>query len=361
MSLNAMVVGRNTALDRAIRDALGCFLDVKDVAVAQSGRECLAIANLEHFDVIVVDVDLPDMKCGTLLKTLLAAQSSLKLIVTMDASDTTSQAAAFLNRHNNVQVVARPTPKSSVRFIEALRSTMGGGKVPARKPVAGAKPNAKRDDARPQPRPSRPAVSRPKGNSDFWVTAIAISTGGPAALSKMVPMLPGDYPHPILVVQHMPPIFTSSLARDLNANTALNVVEAKEGDILQAGTVYIAPGGKHMEVVNSTNLHIRLTNAPPENSCRPSADVMFRSLVGIKPDEAVLGVVMTGMGMDGCSGIRILKGGNCHCITQNESSCAVYGMPRAVDDAGLSDESVDLMRIAERLTALAKGRARARV
>lgn len=109
-----------------------------------------------------------------------------------------------------------------------------------------------------------------------------------------------------------------------------------------------------MEVRGGATPKIHLTDAPPENSCRPSADVTYRSLVGLRPHMGILTAVMTGMGTDGCKGIRLLKQRPCYCVTQSAETCAVYGMPRAVDEAGLSDESVDLLQIADRLSRLAR-------
>lgn len=355
MGLKALVVGRNGALNRTIRDALACFVNMDTVSLAATGRDGLSKAGQDRFNMVLVDVDLPDMKCGTLLKTLMLSQPALKLVVTMDESDTATPAADVLGKHRNVFVVARPLPNSSVRFLEAIREALGAAQAPAKVSAPASRPSLGAGSPRTRIYAPRPGGARAPSVSSFWITAIAISTGGPSALSKMVPMLPGDYPHPILIIQHMPPIFTSSLARDLDRHSAVSVVEAKAGDVLKAGTVYIAPGGRHMEVQGGGAPRIRLTDAPPENSCRPSADVTYRSLIGLDRSEGVLALVMTGMGMDGCDGVRALKTGPCHCVTQSAESCAVYGMPRAVYEAGLSDESVDLLKIADRLARLAKG------
>ena len=349
MGLRLLVAGRNAALRRAIKDALECFVKVSSVNLAATGRDCIALSERVAYDAILVDVDQVDMKCGTLLKKLMMARPGQRLIVTMDVSDTTIPAAEALARREHVSVVARPTPNSSVRFLEALREVLGRSSGRPMQSVAAIKA-----PVRPQVHAAKPAVGKPATASDFWITAIAVSTGGPSALNKMIPMLPGDYPHPVLIVQHMPPIFTSSLAKDLDAHSPLNVVEASEGDALKAGTVYIAPGGWHMEVQGGSVPKIHLTDAPPENSCRPSADVTYRSLMGLRPHMGVLAAVMTGMGVDGCQGIRLLKQRPCYCVAQSEDSCAVYGMPRAVIEAGLADETVDLMHLADRLYRLAK-------
>ena len=193
------------------------------------------------------------------------------------------------------------------------------------------------------------------------VVVIGASTGGPNALSEVIPRLPGKLGVPILVVQHMPSLLTYSLAKSLNHKSALQVHEAVEGEPLKADTVYMAPGGRHLQVKRcaadrgaSSGCFLRLGDGPPENSVRPSADVLFRS-VAEAFDGHVLAVIMTGMGNDGMKGVQALKSGGCYCITQTADSCVVYGMPRAVDEAGLSDERVDLGALAERIQALING------
>jgi len=166
-------------------------------------------------------------------------------------------------------------------------------------------------------------------------------------------MLPANFPVPVLIVQHMPAYFTKSLAESLNKKSALTVIEAPENAEIRSGTVYIAPGGKHMIVRNVNGIRvIGYSDAPPENSCRPSADVLFRSVALHYGDTGVLSIILTGMGNDGCHGVRVLKKYKCYCITQSESSCVVYGMPRAVDEAGLSDQSLPLEQIPSRMQLL---------
>jgi two-component system chemotaxis response regulator CheB len=171
--------------------------------------------------------------------------------------------------------------------------------------------------------------------------------------------LPGDLSVPVLVVQHMPPVFTASLAQSLNQKSRLEVVEAQQDQQVRVGQVLIAPGGRHMIVSRVSSgssgalVRVGLIDDPPENSCRPSVDVLFRS-VALAYGRNVLAVVMTGMGEDGMRGVKALKERGCYCITQDAASCTIYGMPRAVDQANLSDESVTLKLIAPRIAALAR-------
>ena len=164
----------------------------------------------------------------------------------------------------------------------------------------------------------------------------------------MMPMLPGDLGVPIVIVQHMPPVFTKSLANSLNAKCALTVKEAQDGEPLQANVAYIAPGGKQMKLVASadgTNRLIKITNDPPENSCKPSADYLFRSVADYYVGRTTA-VIMTGMGSDGTKGLKILKQKGALIIGQNEESCVVYGMPKAPAELGLTDVVTPLDKIA---------------
>jgi two-component system chemotaxis response regulator CheB len=200
-------------------------------------------------------------------------------------------------------------------------------------------------------------------NSKVELLAIGVSTGGPNALTRVIPMLPRDLGVPLLLVQHMPASMTAPLAESLNKKSELRVREAVHGEEILPNTVYLAPGGVHMAVARdkrpsaSTCIRrIRLTSDPPVNSCRPSVDVLFRSIADAY-DGTTLAVIMTGMGNDGMDGVRVLKKKRCYCLTQAEDTCVVFGMPRAVVEAGLSDETVPLDRLANRILDLVRGQA----
>lgn len=161
-------------------------------------------------------------------------------------------------------------------------------------------------------------------------------------------MLPGDLGVPIVIVQHMPPVFTKSLANSLNGKCALTVKEAQDGEPLQANVAYIAPGGKQMKLVASTdgtNRLIRITDDPPENSCKPSVDYLFRSVADYYVSRTTA-VIMTGMGSDGTKGLQVLKQKGALIVGQNEASCVVYGMPKAPAELGLTDVVAPLDKIA---------------
>ena len=182
------------------------------------------------------------------------------------------------------------------------------------------------------------------------VVALASSTGGPKALQSVIPRLPKNLNAPMVVVQHMPAGFTASLAERLDTLSEVSVREAAEGDTLEAGKVYIARGGKHLNVVYSGGRHIiHYSDEPAREGVKPCANYMYESLRDSKYDQVVC-VVMTGMGADGTQGIRNLKvGKKIHVIAQEESTCAVYGMPKSVVKAGVTDQIVPLEQIAQEI------------
>lgn len=194
------------------------------------------------------------------------------------------------------------------------------------------------------------------------IVLVAVSTGGPEALSQVLPRLPGDLGVPVLVVQHMPETLADALARDLAARGNLPVWVAAPGDEVLPNRIYLAPGGRHLLVERvpgvpgcAARRQLACSDAPPENSVRPAADVLFRSAAAAY-DGTVLAVVLTGMGADGLAGLRALKAGHCYCITQTAATCAVYGMPRSVDEAGLADEHAPLSGVSDRIASLVAGR-----
>jgi two-component system chemotaxis response regulator CheB len=188
------------------------------------------------------------------------------------------------------------------------------------------------------------------------IVAIGISTGGPNALMKMLPKLPGNLGVPIVIVQHMPPTFTKSLAESLNQKCALKVKEGEDGEILEPDTVYIAPGGKQMKVARGVAAKkvICITNDPPENNCKPAADYLFRSVAREYKNKAT-GVIMTGMGQDGTLGLKVMKSFGAIVIGQDAESCVVYGMPKAAVEAGVVDIVVPLDKIAQEIVNTVRG------
>lgn len=186
----------------------------------------------------------------------------------------------------------------------------------------------------------------------YSLVAIASSTGGPQALHTLIPMFPKNIGVPMVIVQHMPKGFTASLAERIDAKSKLSVKEAEDGEVLVKNTVYIAPGGRHMQIVNNASgqLVCRVYDDPPVNNLRPCADVMYESLRNVNADHIIC-AVLTGMGADGSAGIKSLgKVKDLYVITQSEDTCVVYGMPKAADQAGLSNESQPITQISSAIT-----------
>ncbi|REK76527.1 chemotaxis-specific protein-glutamate methyltransferase CheB [Paenibacillus paeoniae] len=197
----------------------------------------------------------------------------------------------------------------------------------------------------------QPIVRRVQHSGAFkHIVAIGTSTGGPRALHEVICSLPNGFPAPVLVVQHMPPKFTKSLAQRLDSFSALTVVEAEQGMRVSASFVYVAPGGKHMELdKDAAGYFIRLTDQPQRNGHRPSVDVMFESLLPF-PEIQRHAVIMTGMGSDGAKGLKALaEGGAATTIAESEETCIVYGMPRAAVECGAAQHVLPLHGIAQQL------------
>ena len=199
-----------------------------------------------------------------------------------------------------------------------------------------------------------------KSNRDWFqpgIVLLATSTGGPMALERILPKLSGDFPVPILVIQHMLPQFIETLASSLNVKSMLRVKVAESRETIAAGTVYIAPGGVHMKL--SVKNRIYFDQSPPINGVRPSADILFESVAESFTGQGVLVVILTGMGRDGENGLAKLKEKQeCFCLAQSEKTCVVYGMPRAVIESGYADMILDLEKIPEEIESLTFARKR---
>lgn len=274
--------------------------------------------------------------------------------------------------HVWMKVPEKPKEATQAKAPEKPRtkaSERPQAKVPEKpEPKASERPQAKASE-RPQPRPSAKPQSGADGRmprqqekppagtgrsipnvKESRIVAIASSTGGPKALQSLIPKLPGNLNAPVVIVQHMPEGFTASLSVRLNNLSEINVKEAAEGDVLEAGTVYIAKGGKHLNIVTKSGKSIiHYTDEPNREGVKPCANYMYESLSDSRYDRIVC-VVMTGMGADGTKGIRSLKEKKeLYVIAQEASTCAVYGMPRSIVDSGLADKVAPLEQLAQEI------------
>jgi two-component system chemotaxis response regulator CheB len=353
---------------RILADVVEGLEEAELVGTAPNGR--LALARLEQMpvDLVLLDVEMPEMDGMATLRQIRRRFPAVSVVMVSGANLSSAEITMRCLEQGALDFLHKPDGADPGANREALRARLrpllrhvrtraslrrDPAPAPARLPV--------RTPIPPPPVPTPPAPARmAETPSRFDVVAIGISTGGPTALQDVIPRLPADFPVPILLVQHMPPAFTASLAEHLDQRSKLTVREARDGEPLRPGRVFIAPGGRHMVVRRLPDpdggpgeLIVGLNDNPPENSCRPSVDVLFRSLAA-QFDGNLLAVVMTGMGSDGCEGVRAMKRRGCLCLTQTEDTCVVYGMPMAVDEAGLSDQQVSLGRIADRIVQLVR-------
>ncbi len=354
--IKVLVVDDTIVYRKAVSDVLAEIRGVEVVGVAHNGKIALSKIRSLKPDLLTLDIEMPVMNGIEVLEHLQKEAPEVSAIMvstlTSEGGDMTMKALElgaydFLLKPSTTNIAdskqqLRILLTPLIKAFQTGRTTVGSmGTRP--KPAAARKVSARRPPTRPT------SISTPvarRGKSE--IITIGISTGGPNALSKMMPMLPADIGVPILLVQHMPPVFTKSLAGSLNAKCAITVKEAEDGEAIQPNVAYIAPGGKQMKLVASTdglNRLIKITDDPPENSCKPSVDYLFRSIADYYVGRATA-VIMTGMGSDGTSGLEILKNKGTTVIGQDKASCVVYGMPKAPAEKGLVDVVVPLDRIA---------------
>jgi two-component system chemotaxis response regulator CheB len=297
-------------------------------------------------DLVLLDIEMPEMDGVEAVKRIRAFWPKLPVIMCSTLTERGASVTLRALANGATDYVAKPSALGGRGDGLMLFRAELIGKV---KQLGGAADTA---TALPLPRnvaspaPSSPvSIFAPRLRTPLSVVAIGCSTGGPNALSTLFADLPGDLEVPILIVQHMPPLFTKMLAERLTATTKVSVVEAKEGDLVEPGRAYLAPGNFHMTLVrDGTRMRVALNQESPENSCRPAVDVMFRSAAQ-HFGSGTLGVVLTGMGQDGARGAeRIVKDGGA-VIVQDAASCVVPSMPRAVVDLGMSSGAYPIGRL----------------
>jgi len=361
-NLRVLVVDDTIVYRKAVSDVIEEIPGVELAGVAHNGKIALAKIKTLKPDILTLDIEMPVMNGLELLTELQKDYPHVGAIMlstlTTEGSDMTMRAlelGAFdflLKPQSKGQIEGKQEIKRLLQPLLAAfsRSRIGLSQVgpskrnsvasPFKKPARGPRLSGRS----PLTSPTRKTAPR-KTKSE--IVTIGISTGGPNALSQMLPRLPGDLGVPVLVVQHMPPVFTKSLANSLNKKCALSVKEAADGENISPNVVYIAPGGKQMKLMagsDGQNRRIKLTDDPPENSCKPSVDYLFRSVADYYVGRTTA-VIMTGMGSDGTKGLAILKEKSAHIIAQDEASCVVYGMPKAPAELGYVDTIVPLNKI----------------
>ncbi len=344
-----LVVDDSSMYQRLLSDVINAHPQLEVVGVAVNGREALELVETLHPHLVTLDILMPQMDG---IQTLIELRRNWPAVRAVMVSSLTSEGsdaaldALTLGAH---EYAAKPV---SVGGISSIREALSKDLIPKIEAlcdvdsvddtVAAVAP------AIVEHAPSKPAVRTASSQGPRpELVVIGVSTGGPDALTRLLLQLPAHFDVPICIVQHMPAEFTGKLAARLNAASALTVREACAGDRLEAGTVYIAPGDYHMvlERVGGTDI-IRLNQNPMENSCRPSADPLFRSAASIHGARC-LGIVMTGMGQDGLKGSEVMYAAGAAILVQDEASSVVWGMPKLVAQAGIAEEQVPLERMAK--------------
>jgi two-component system, chemotaxis family, protein-glutamate methylesterase/glutaminase len=348
--IRVMVVDDSVVVRKIVTDVLSEDPMINVVGTAPNGR--LAVAKLEQLkpDLVTMDIEMPEMNGIEAVRAIRATRSRVPIIMFSTLTERGASATLDALSAGANDYVTKPANVGSVaQSMESVRQQL----VPKIKALTG-RPMTSSLAAAPVAAPVavRPPVARTAAPKEPAVLVIGSSTGGPEALTKVLPLLPASLPVPVLLVQHMPPVFTRQFAQRLDRLCPLTVVEATDGTPLTPGTVHIAPGDFHLTIGTSgAARRTALNQAPPENFCRPAVDVLFRSAVAAY-GGAVLGVVLTGMGSDGRIGAGQIRDAGGTVVVQDQATSVVWGMPGAVAQAGFADEVLPLGRVAEAITRL---------
>ena len=359
-----LIVDDSALMRRVLSDIINDDEQLIVEKTANNGLEALNVLQGGcRPDILLVDINMPKMDGVQLLKELNKYRIQIPVLI---VSSIASQSA-----DETIEALAL----GAFDFVKKPNGSIGGGyqefrkkvllrtymacKLPLPKKVEQSileqqlqvQSQSKNVESQTEKKVKKTAKKKvtKSGRGSGGLAVIASSTGGPRALQSVIPYFPKDFPLPLVVVQHMPAGFTKSLAARLKESSNLDVKEAEDGDCLKKGTVYIAQGGKQCEVIEDAqgNLILSENDKPARGGLKPCADIFFESLVSCSVEHIVCGV-LTGMGSDGCKGIRALKKSkDIQVVAQNEDTCVVYGMPRAVVQAGIVNEVVPLEDVAD--------------
>jgi two-component system chemotaxis response regulator CheB len=353
MPVRVLIVDDSGFFRRRLTEMLNADPRLEVVGAAANGAEAVEQAAKLRPDVVTMDIEMPVMDGIAATRRIMSATPTPIL---MFSSLTTDGAKATLDALDAGAVdylpkkfedISRDQDEAKRLLCERVYS-IGSNRRPARParpaatPTAALRPAAATAPAAARPLPTAlPAARR----GQYRLVAIGTSTGGPVALQQVLTKLPGNFPLPLVLIQHMPGSFTPAFAQRLNQQCAIEVREAQDGDELKPGLALLAPGGKQMVLdQRAGRTTVRITESDPGQNYKPSVDVTFSSVARIFPGQT-LAVVLTGMGADGREGARLLKQGGSNVWAQDEASCVVYGMPAAIVEAGLADAVLPLSEI----------------
>ena len=332
--VRVLIVDDSAYVRKVIRQMLLRSPLIEIAGIARDGREALELAAELQPDVITCDLIMPQLDGVGFIREQMS-RSPIPIVVVSVASESGELVLAALDA-GAVDFVQKPTALASDRLLEIADDLVAKVKMAAR-----ARPLVRRAAA-------LPAVHPGAATHAFDIVVIGISTGGPQALKMLIPKLPAELGVPVAIVLHMPVGYTELYARKLNEQSAVTVLEAQGDERLMPGHVYIAPAGRHLTLRRNSAGEVRthLDVRPLDTPYKPSVDSLFHSAADVYGPR-VLGIVMTGMGSDGREGSAWIKAKGGTVLTESEDSCVVYGMPRSIVEAGLSDAEVSLEQMAD--------------
>ena len=358
--IKVVVVDDSAFMRKALSTMLSKDPDIEVVGTARDGEEGLEMIRRYQPDVVTLDIEMPRMDGLTALRHIMMEMPRPVLMVsslTSEGAEATLKAMELgavdfipkqLSKVSLDIVKIEDDLRAKVKLIARRRmSHLSRPPLSARVRAAGT-PAGAASPAHPAAAGERPARPVRPGTAQVRdLVAIGVSTGGPPAVQKVLSILPKDFPAGILIAQHMPAAFTGPFAKRLDSVCQITVKEAEDGERLQHGVAYVAPGGKHLRIDQKVSrIDVRVVEEPREALYKPSASELFDS-VAAGVGRRGLGVVLTGMGSDGLDGMRVLKAKGGRALAQSDSTCVVYGMPKAIVDAGLADEIVDIDEMGE--------------
>lgn len=366
--IRILIVDDSVIYRKLLTEAVGELEKTEVIAAVPRGS--IALHRLAHTqaDLVLLDMFMPDMDgMETLERIKQDFPQTAVVMISGGSSDSQNLTVEALER-GALEFIPKPESKSPVEAREHLSRELRRIMVMTRnwKLTRGARnttttvPGKTSPVSATTPKPATFITGKtpPPARGQTKLIVIGVSTGGPKALTEVIPHLPPNLGIPILIVQHMPALFTASLAEHLNRDSAITVTEGKDGQQLKPNEAIIAPGGKHMvlELIPGGGYRVRMNQEPPVHSCRPAVDVLFKS-VAKTFEGTIISLILTGMGADGADGVAALKQrGRTYSIAQDEASSIVYGMPQAVASRGLADEILPLEQIAGRLSFLTAGK-----
>jgi len=355
-----LIVDDSAVIRSLLRSVVSANSGFEVAGTAADGASALGILETLRPDLVLLDVEMPVMDGLVTLRQLRARGHKMPVIMCSSLTQRGARVTLEALAGGASDYVAKPTGQAT---REAAMQALSAELIPKILALTGQlappppTPGPLRMPLAPSAlfQPQAPAFKPQPLSAVPVVLAIGVSTGGPAALEILLPALPANFPLPVMIVQHMPELFTSLFAERLNGRCRLPVREAAEGEPVRPGTIYIARGNWHLEVIASSRgaAHntLHLTQGPLENHCRPAVDVLFRSAAAAY-GSGVLAVVLTGMGSDGMNGCRIIRAQGGSVLAQDQQSSAVWGMPGAVVQAGLAHKVLPLNAIASEILRL---------